>query len=98
MPSQFYLVDEGGAHEIATVPQGVLQAFREDPLECILFDVGRGEAIVVRRKRRAFTVDGGRGLAEKEEEIAGKISPLHDSSESPTSIPYDRESERPATT
>ncbi len=35
--------------------------------------MGRGEAIVVRRKRRAFTVDGGRGLAEEEEEIAGKI-------------------------
>ena len=73
MPSQFYLVDGGGAHEVATVPQAVLQTFREDPLECVLFDVGRGEAIVVRRKRRAITVDGGKGLAARQEEVAGKI-------------------------
>ncbi len=73
MASRFYVVDGGGAHEVSS-PSGVaLEAFRADSLHVVLSDVGKGEAIVVRRKRRAVTVDGGKGLAAREEEVAGKI-------------------------
>ena len=75
MPNRFYVVDRGSAHEVADVAQSILRAFREDPLERVLFDVGRRKAIVLRRKRRAITVDGGRGQAAREEEVTGHSRP-----------------------
>ena len=59
-PSVFLFVSPGvPPTTLAAPPQSFLDAMGAGMLEMIVFDVGPGEAILLRRRNRAILVDGG---------------------------------------
>ena len=73
MTSAFFVVNVTGAHEISLPTDNFVKNFRNNSIELVLFNVGVGEAIVLRRKRRVITIDGGKGTKAREKKVAQKI-------------------------
>jgi len=59
MGSKFFLLDSFGHIEIDTPSDNVLKKFNSNLMEMIVFNVGKGEAILVKNNKRAIFVDGG---------------------------------------
>lgn len=64
MSSKFFLISTDRART-ANVTDVTKQALRVDCLEMVTFNVGNGEAIILRRKAKAILIDGGAGNAKE---------------------------------
>ena len=68
MSNDFFLIAQGGLHPVRP-DEETLAELRDDPLEIVMFNVGDGEAIIIRRRRLAILVDGGSVVKKRNREL-----------------------------
>jgi competence protein ComEC len=67
--SKFFLVSPGRIRKLAKPASRLVEEMRADALEMTVFNVGAGEAIILRRRNRAILVDGGAVVKRKNVEL-----------------------------
>lgn len=69
MPSKFYLINPDSIFTIEPLTGSTLDDFRRSSIEIIMFNVGEGDAILVKTRTRALFVDGGAKRKKRNEEL-----------------------------
>ena len=69
MISDFFLVNNESIFQIKSPVGTALEDFRRNSIEMIMFNVGEGEAILVKTRERAILVDGGAEVKKQNTEL-----------------------------